>query len=155
MSRIPDHEFSNAVNGKRSRVDAEQEADADPHDLVRKQEKDRRDSDHHEHHDRGDRGLLARRPSDLLSLGAHFLQELEWTDLRHRSIQIGIPRPPLRRRPTPRILFGECSPRMSVTGPLTMDASYCRPGAASSYRGSQIGNGPRSALCKSVPDAYA
>ena len=54
-----------------------------PHDLIGEQEEDRGDDHHHEHHHGGDGRLLARRPGDLLRLGAHFLQELERTDLRH------------------------------------------------------------------------
>ena len=41
------------------------------------------DRDHDEHHGGGDHGLAPRRPGDLVGLGAHLLQELERTDLRH------------------------------------------------------------------------
>src|ERR1700730_17830205 len=111
-------------------ADAEQKTDAVPHDLIGDQEENRGDDDHHEHHHGGDGRLLARRPGDLLRLGPHFLQELEWVELCHvQQLVPGslnkYPRPPFRRRPT-EVLFGECSPRKSVTGPLAMAASYCR-----------------------------
>ena len=64
-------------------ADAEQETDAVPHDLIGDQEENRGDEDHHEHHHGGDGRLLARRPGDLLRLGPHFLQELEWVELCH------------------------------------------------------------------------
>src|ERR1700726_4211387 len=127
MSSIPHHEFGSP---KLSTTDAEQEADGDPHHLIRQQKEDRRDDHHDEHHDGGHGRLLARRPRDLLRLGAHFLQELEGTDLCHSSYQIGISRPTLRTRPATPFLLGKCSPRKSVTGPLAMAASYCRPAAA-------------------------
>jgi hypothetical protein len=66
------------------RVDAEQVADAEPHDLIRHQEENGGENDHHEHHHGGDGCLLARWPSDLLRFGPHFLQELKWIDLHHR-----------------------------------------------------------------------
>ena len=70
-------------------ADAEDEGDDDSHDLIRKEEEDRRSRGHHKHHDRGDRGFAARRPGDLVTLGAHLLQKLERTDLGHRAFQIG------------------------------------------------------------------
>ena len=66
-------------------VDAEQEADAEPHDLIRDQEENRSDGHHDEHHHGGHGGFLARRPGHLLRFGAHFLQELERIDLRQCS----------------------------------------------------------------------
>src|SRR5208282_1806023 len=68
-----------------------------------------------------------------LRLGPHFLQELEWTDLRHRLNQIGIPHPTCKDETDKAVPFGEKrSPRKSVAGPLTIEASYCRLGTASS-----------------------
>ena len=67
------------------RVNAEQVADAEPHDLIRDQEENGGENDHHEHHHGGDGCLLTRWPSNLLRFGPHFLQELKWIDLRHRS----------------------------------------------------------------------
>src|ERR1700676_2844583 len=103
MSSIPHHEFGSP---KLSTADAEQEADGQPHHLIRQQKENRRNDHHDEYHDGGYGRLLARRPRDLLRLGAHFLQELEGTDLRHRSYQIGISRPTLRTRPATPFLLG-------------------------------------------------
>src|SRR5580700_1608504 len=104
MSCNPHHEFGSP---KHSTVDAEQEADGDPHHLIRQQKEDRRDDHHDEYHDGGHGGLLARRPRDLLRLGAHFLQELEGTEFCHSSYQIGISRPTLRTRPATPFLLGK------------------------------------------------
>src|SRR5215467_12931436 len=77
-------------------ADAENERHDETHDLVRQQEEDRRDRDHHEDHRGGDGGLAPGRPGDLLGLGAHLLQELERTDLRH-----SLPAAPLVTRHNP------------------------------------------------------
>src|SRR5262245_1350509 len=66
-----------------SPANAENEGDEHTHELVGHQEEDGRDGHHDEHHRGGDRGFASARPSDLLRLGAHFLQEFKWTDLRH------------------------------------------------------------------------
>src|ERR1700728_2888154 len=118
------------------RVDAKKEANAVAHDLIRDQKENRGDKDHHEHHHGGDSRLLARRPRDLLRLGPHFLQELEWVDLRHgQQIVLGSLNrysPPASGGNQYSRPFGECSPRKSVTGPPAMAASYRRaPGSSS------------------------
>src|SRR4029077_14707144 len=61
---------------------AENEGHEHAHDLVRDQKEHGGNGDHHKHHGGGDGGLAPARPGDLLSLGAHLLQELERTDLR-------------------------------------------------------------------------
>src|SRR6516164_607222 len=108
-----------AVAANRLRVDAEQKADAEPHDLIGEQEENRGDEDHHEHHHGGDGRLLARRPGDLLSLSPHFLQELEQIELRHDQLSVfgspnGYSPPAFQEETATAVLFGECSPRKSV-----------------------------------------
>src|SRR5262249_19092032 len=68
-----------------STADAENEGHEHTHDLVGHQEKYGGDGHHYEYHGSGDGGLAPTRPRDLLRLGAHLLQELERTDLRHRA----------------------------------------------------------------------
>src|SRR6516165_3098113 len=68
-----------------STADAENEGHAHTHDLVGHQEEYGGDGHHYEYHGSGDGGLAPTRPRDLLRLGAHLLQELERTDLRHRA----------------------------------------------------------------------
>src|SRR5262249_29351785 len=91
----------------------EEKANCNAHHLIGQQKEQRRDQDHDEHHDGGDGGLLARRPGDLLHFRPHFLQELEWTDFRHRVIQQPSP-PNLQGRDRPAVPFwGIGSPRKS------------------------------------------
>src|SRR5215469_8434661 len=61
----------------------------DTNELVRDQEEDRRDRHHYEHHGSGNRGFPTRRPSDLLRLLAHLLQELEYVCLGHDRVSGG------------------------------------------------------------------
>ena len=68
-----------------STADAENEGHEHTHDLVGHQEEYGGDGHHYEYHGSGDGGLAPTRPRDLLRLGAHLLQELERTDLRHRA----------------------------------------------------------------------
>src|SRR5262249_37003374 len=68
-----------------STADAENEGHEHTHDLVGHQEEYGGDGHHYEYHGSGDGGLAPTRPRDLLRLGAHLLQELERSDLRHRA----------------------------------------------------------------------
>src|SRR5262249_13262212 len=68
-----------------STADAENEGHEHTHDLVGHQEEYGGDGHHYEYHGSGDGGLAPTRPRDLLRLGAHLLQELKRTDLRHRA----------------------------------------------------------------------
>src|SRR3954452_2874838 len=61
----------------------EHEGHENPDHLIGEKKEDAREARHDEHHDGGDHGLFARRPGDLLGLGADLLQEFERTDLRH------------------------------------------------------------------------
>src|SRR5262245_38015886 len=66
-----------------STADAENEGHDHTHDLVGHEEEYGGDGHHDEYHGGGDGGLAPARPRDLLRLGAHLLQELKRTDLRH------------------------------------------------------------------------
>src|SRR6266536_4788695 len=68
-----------------STTGAENEGHEHTHELVGHQEEYGGDGHHYEYHGSGDGGLAPARPRDLLRLGAHLLQELKPTDLRHRA----------------------------------------------------------------------
>src|SRR3954454_8809116 len=61
----------------------EHEGHENPDQLVGQKEEDSGEPRHDEDHHGGDHGFLARRPGDLLGLGADLLQEFYRTDLRH------------------------------------------------------------------------
>src|SRR6266487_4689452 len=71
-----------------STTGAENEGHEHTHELVGHQEEYGGDGHHYEYHGSGDGGLAPARPGDLLRLGAHLLQELKRTDLRHRAYLI-------------------------------------------------------------------
>src|SRR6266540_3770637 len=71
-----------------STTGAENEGHEHTHELVGHQEEYGGDGHHYEYHGSGDGGLAPARPRDLLRLGAHLLQELKRTDLRHRAYLI-------------------------------------------------------------------
>ena len=108
------------------------------HDLIGEQEENRRDEDHHEHHHSGDGRLLARRPGDLLPLGPHFLQELEWVDLRHGStVGIWLPNKSFPTRLSggdrnSRPFWGMFAAEVRHRAAGDREASYCQPPKPSS-----------------------
>src|SRR6516162_9345844 len=146
-----------AVAANRLRVDAEQKADAEPHDLIGEQEENRRDEDHHEHHHGGDGRLLARRPGDLLRLSPHFLQELEWVDLRHvqRLVFGSLNRyspPAFQEETATAVLFwGMFAAEVRYRAAGDEKASYCQLLKPSSLAAA---SGPRGAAPKTRPPAH-
>src|SRR5271169_4353955 len=70
------------IAGSLSGANAEHEGNGDSNQLIRDQEKNRGYRHHDEYHAGGDHGFLARGPSDLAGLLAHFLQEAERADPR-------------------------------------------------------------------------